>query len=336
MKKVLYIGNKLSRHGAAPTSIDILPQYLAKEGFRMKTASSAKNKFFRLFHMIWSVILNSGKADLVLIDTYSTSNFWYAVSCGAVCRILNVPYVFILHGGNLKMRFSKVSQWILEIFKAAKANVVPSQYLLEKLEPIGFLNLKLIPNWIDLKMYPFKLRTNLSPRLLWVRSFDEVYNPGMALEVIESLQEDHSDAQLCMIGPEKDGSLQRSESIAREKNLPIQFKGKLSKEEWIDLSKDFDIFINTTSIDNTPVSLIEAMALGLPVVSTNVGGIPYMIDDEVNGILVKSQKPEEMFHAIHNLLKNPDSAETLSCNGRKKVEEYDWSHVKPLWLELLS
>ncbi|MCG9973046.1 glycosyltransferase family 4 protein [Christiangramia crocea] len=336
MKRILYIGNKLSKHGAAPTSVDILPYYLAREGYKVKTASSARNKGLRLFHMMGSVLFNSRKVELVLIDTYSTSNFWYAVICGMLCRSLRLPYIFILHGGNLDQRFTQVSRWVLNIFKEAKINIVPSQYLLKKLKAFNFNNIQLIPNWIDLKLYPFKLRTGLCPRLLWVRSFDEVYNPAMAVEVIEKLSKNFPHAELCMVGPEKDGSLERLKSIVRKKNLPVVFKGKLSKKEWIDLSKDFDVFINTTSVDNTPVSLLESMALGLPVVSTNVGGIPYMIENKVNGILVEPENPEAMVQAICTLLEDPELAGLLSRNSRAQTEKYDWEQVKPLWLELLN
>ncbi|MDX1471842.1 MAG: glycosyltransferase family 1 protein, partial [Flavobacteriaceae bacterium] len=188
MKRILYIGNKLSKHGLAPTSVDILPDYLSKEGYKVMTASSLKNKGLRLFHMIWMVLFRARTVDVVVIDTYSTSNFWYAVTCGILCRILRVQYIFILHGGNLDQRFCQVSEWILDVFKTAYANVVPSKYLLEKLNTFNFNNIHLIPNWIDLKMYPFKSRSYLDPKILWVRAFDEVYNPEMALEVIEELQ----------------------------------------------------------------------------------------------------------------------------------------------------
>ncbi|MDX1545277.1 MAG: glycosyltransferase family 4 protein, partial [Christiangramia sp.] len=87
---------------------------------------------------------------------------------------------------------------------------------------------------------------------------------------------------------------------------------------------------------NTPISLLESMALGLPVVSTRVGGIPYMIDDKKNGILVEPENPKEMAIAISDLIQDPQLAETISWNARKEVEKYDWLHVKPHWLELLN
>ncbi|QYA24001.1 glycosyltransferase family 4 protein [Gramella sp. MT6] len=336
MRRILYIGNKLEKHGAAPTSVDTLPALIEKEGFKFKSVSSVKNKPLRLLHMLWSVLMNIQKKDLVLIDTYSTFNFWYSVLCGQVCFIFNIPYIFILHGGNLKSRFDRSSNSILKIFRNANFCVVPSNFLKDELAIFSFKNLKYIPNSIDLSFYSHKYRKNLDPKLIWVRAFDEVYNPGLAIRVLERLLKSYPTAELCMVGPEKDGSRGRLEKIVKKRNLPVKLTGKLSKEDWTTLSKGYDIFLNTTSIDNTPVSVMEAMALGLPVVSTNVGGIPYLIQNGVNGLLVESNDCEDMATAVEALISDPELAHKLSSNGKKSVESFDWEKVKPLWLELLA
>jgi len=336
MKRILYIGNKLEKHGLAPTSVDTLPALLEKEGLNFKTVSSFRNKPLRLIHMVWSVLKNFAKKDLVLIDTYSTTNFWYAVLCGKVCLILNVPYIFILHGGNLKNRFDESSNSILNVFRKADHCVVPSSFLMDQLSEYSFKNLRFIPNSIDLSFYDFKTRKDLAPKILWVRALDEVYNPLLAIKVLEHLLENYPKTELCMVGPEKDGSRKKIKKIVEEKKLPVKLPGKLSKEEWIRLSREYDVFINTTTIDNTPVSVIEAMALGLPVVSTNVGGIPYLIEDGENGLLVGSNDPESMAKAIESLIEDPELANKLSRKGREKVESFDWERVKSLWLDLLA
>jgi len=110
----------------------------------------------------------------------------------------------------------------------------------------------------------------------------------------------------------------------------------LTKREWIGLSSDYDLFINTTNFDNTPVSVIEAMALGLPVVSTNVGGVPYLIENGVNGCLIEKTNVEDMFHSLSSILDNQSFAETLSRDARKKAEKFDWEHIKPLWLKVFE
>lgn len=335
MKKILYIGNKLEKHGTAPTSADILPGLLCKEGFNVRAVSSLKNKPARLLHMAWTTISSYKKTDIVLIDTYSTSNFWFAVICGYICKRLKIPYIFILHGGNLDRRFQNISPEVRKIFKEADTNIVPSSYLLDKLSPY-LENLRLIPNWINLEQYKFRERKEIEPKLLWVRSFDKVYDPYLALDVVEKLTKKYPNVNLCMVGPEKDGSLARMKDLALKRNLPVSFPGKLEKAEWIGLSEEFDIFLNTTLVDNNPVSVLEAMALGIPVVSTNVGGIPYMIRNEENGLLVEPGNSDAMVEAIINLLQNPELAGRLSKTSREEIEKYDWEQVKPLWLELLS
>src|SRR5690606_41312383 len=99
-----------------------------------------------------------------------------------------------------------------------------------------------------------------------------------------------------------DGSLSAAKKYAKKHDLRVNFTGKLKKKEWIKLSAAYDIFINTSDIDNTPVSVIEAMALGLPVVSTNVGGIPYLIEEGKTGLLVAAKDPGGMSVTMISLL----------------------------------
>lgn len=139
-----------------------------------------------------------------------------------------------------------------------------------------------------------------------------------------------------MVGPDKDGSLARCKKVAAELNLPVTFTGMLKKKEWIALSKDYNIFINTTNFDNMPVSVMEAMALGLPVISTNVGGLPFLIDHEIDGILVPPNNPAAFVNAINKLRENPVLVNTLSNNARSKIEALDWQVIKHKWNSVLG
>ena len=109
----------------------------------------------------------------------------------------------------------------------------------------------------------------------------------------------------------------------------------MSKKEWIELSKEYNVFINTTHFDNTPISVIEAMALGLPVVSTNVGGIPYLLEHNSNALLVNDDDISEMANQINRLFTEPDLANNLSEKGKESVRCFDWEIVKKQWIELL-
>ena len=338
MKKrtLVYIGNKGAARGGTATNIDTLSALLEQEGYVVYTASAQKNKILRLLQMIRITLLYAKRADAVLIDTYSTQNFYYAVVIARICRLLKVPYIPILHGGNLPERLKRSPKLCKKLFEGAKINVAPSHYLMEAFKTEGYTNLTHIPNTIEIANYPFLVREKPTLKLLWVRSFSDIYNPQLALDVVETLLEQDITVSLCMVGPEKDGSLKRCKQRVSEKKLPVIFTGKLDKVEWISLSKEYAVFINTTNFDNTPVSVIEAMALGLPVVSTNVGGIPFLIEDRVDGVLVAPNNPNAFAAALQALVANPEQSQQLAIRARQKVEQFDWQNVKQQWIALLK
>ena len=335
MKDLLYIGNKLSQHGVSVTSIETLGPLLESEGHNVYYASSKRNTLLRMLDMLWKVVVLRNRIEIILIDTYSTSNFWYAFLVGFFAKALKLNYITMLRGGNLPKRLKNNPRLCKLLFKNAFKNVAPSHYLLHHFELSGFYNTVYIPNTIEIHNYPFKERKIISPHLLWVRSFAKIYNPTMAVEVFKNIKHKYPQATLCMIGPDKDGSLEQARALANSYGLDVTFTGKLSKKEWIALSTDYSIFINTTHFDNTPVSVMEAMALGLPVVSTNVGGIPYLLDHNIDALLVKDSSIEQMVKAIDALCCNEILVHTLSKNARAKAESFDWSHVKKSWNDIL-
>lgn len=336
MKNLLYIGNQLSGKGSTVTTIEELGKRLEAEGYRVVLASSVHNKLLRMLHMVYVFICNARKTEVVLIDTYSTFNFYYALIIATGCRMFKIPYIPILHGGNLEGRLKNSAKSAYTLFHKAFVNVAPSGFMEALFTRYGYQNLTYIPNPLEVSAYPFKQRAGVRCKLLWVRSFAGLYNPLMALKVVQALENYGYKPELCMVGPDKDGSLQQCTTYAEKHGLNVTFTGRLPKNEWIDLSKEYDIFINTTTVDNTPLSVLEAMALGLPVVSTNVGGMPYMVTDKETGFLVGSDDVAGMAQKIVTLLNNPEMAGSLSLKGRAYTEQLDWSAAAVKWNNLLQ
>lgn len=333
---LLYIGNKLSKHGNTATSIETLGSFLESEGYFIYYASCKKNKVVRIIHMIYMTLKSARKVDYVLIDTYSTQNFWFALVISQLCRVLNLKYITKLHGGNLPIRLQKSPFFCKLIFDNAYKISAPSDYLKKAFIDFGFKEIHFIPNTIEIEMYPFSKRTITSPKLLWVRSFSTIYNPKMAITVLSELKKEFPNATLCMVGPDKEHIVEECKSYATNLNVDVTFTGKLSKEEWVALSKSQSVFINTTHFDNTPVSVIEAMALGLPVVSTNVGGIPFLLEHNKNALLVDDNDVEAMVDAIKLLISDVNLSTTIAQNARNYVEDFDWEKVKYKWFEILK
>lgn len=334
--KLLYIGNKLSKHGNTATSIETLGQFLEEENFVLYYASSKKNKILRLLDMVFSTLRYSRKVDYVLIDVYSTQNFWYAIIISQLCRLLNLKYISKLHGGNLPNRYLKNPKLCNLIFNHSYKTIAPSSYLFDFFEKTGYKNLIYIPNTINLDNYQFYNRPTKEPKLLWVRSFSSIYNPKMAIRVFSEIKKEYPNAQLCMVGPDKENMMQDCLAYSEKLNVSVEFTGKLSKDQWIKLSKEYAIFINTTHFDNTPVSVIEAMALGLPVVSTNVGGIPFLLTDNENALLINDNDTDGMVRAIKRLIGDDNLRNRIVTNARLVVADFDWNIVKQKWLEILK
>ena len=335
-KNLLYIGNDLAINSFTATYISFFSKVLKKEGYHVRTASNKNNKALRLVEMLGMIMKYHKSTDVVLIDTYGALNFYYAYLVAKACQFYKVDYIPILHGGNLPTRLEETEQFSNALFGKAKMNVAPSQFLYRIFKNAGYDNLQIIPNAIELNKFPFKERRTFAPKMLWVRRFQGRYNPMMAIKVLEQLKKEYPTAELCMVGPEKDGSLQKCKEYAEKHDLKVIFTGKLKKKEWAKVSADYDIFLNSTNIDNTPISVIEAMALGLAIVSTDVGGMKDLIDNHDNGILVPWKDEKSMVDAVKKVLKNQEKSAMMTLNARAKVSNFDWDIIKDDWNELLN
>ncbi|EEF63168.1 glycosyltransferase family 4 protein [Pedosphaera parvula] len=335
---VLLVGNFLSASGGSRGVCEELALRLSASATKVLTTSNKPNKILRICDMLRTIFKVRHEYKVAQVDVYSGPAFiWAELTC-ALLRSLKKPYVLTLHGGNLP-RFSK--EWpkrVTKLLSFAEVVTTPSRYLLEQM--IHYRgDLLLLPNALDLQRYECKIRDPAQPKLVWLRAFHEIYNPSLAVRVVRFLADKFPEVQLTMIGPDKgDGSLKQTQNQAYALGVAdrITIAGGVPKEkvgEWLNRG---DIFLNTTNVDNAPVSVIEAMACGLCVVSTNVGGLPYLLDDGYNSLLTPSNNAEAMALATRRILTNPALGRQLSKNGRTKAEQHDWSVVLPQWEALFQ
>lgn len=340
MVKIIYLGNKLSKHGFTPTSVEALGLRL-QEDFDMVLASSKKNQLLRLVHMWWTVLKHKN-ASYLLIDTYSTSAFIYAWTSAKLAGWLGIKYIPILHGGALPTKAKNSPDKLKQLLDHAHQVVCPSAYLKVELEAILGGDYTIIPNFLDIENYPFEAKApskETGINLFWLRSFHEMYNPYLAIKLLKALADKGFEKlSLCMVGPDKDGSMDKVKAFAEKQGVAqyLTMTGRLTKPEWIALSKQYNVFINTTNVDNTPVSVMEAMALGFPVITTKVGGIPYLFEDGKEGLMVPPDDCDAFVSAVLKLLADAEETKQLIHHGRKKAESWDWMAIKKLWKQNLT
>jgi len=180
--------------------------------------------------------------------------------------------------------------------------------------------------------YRFRQRSLPSPSLIWLRAFHHIYNPALAPAVVARLAGEWPGVRLTMHGPDKgDGSLEAARDTARQLGVEglIRIPGAVPKHIVPEVLATGDIFLNTTNFDNTPVSVLEAMACGLCIVSTDAGGIRHLLEDGKDALLTPRGDADAMANAVRRILTEPGLAARLSSNARRKAESFDWSVVLP-------
>jgi L-malate glycosyltransferase len=334
---VCITGPMLSGHpGKVTTQGEILGDLLAKNGFRVIRSSSSLNRYRRLGEILGTILRYRREIDVLCVQTFGGPSFVVEDAATLLGLMLGLPIVMQVHGGAMPEFVKRFRRWSRRVLSRSDDLVVPSPYLGRYLGGLGF-QVKIIPNVIEIADYDFKPRRCLRPRLLWMRTFHPIYNPMMAVRVLDRLRHEFPDATLVLAGEEK--------GLAGEVRLGVErlglgdrvrFASFLDREGKRREADAADVFLNTNHIDNTPVSVIEACALGLPVVSTDVGGLRDLLTDGETGLLVPDDDCEAMAAAVTRLLNDPGLAERLSRNGRLLAEHCDWNQVWPLWNELLT
>ena len=337
-RSVLLIGNFLSSHVGNFSVCEDLVGRLRSDGTRVLTASDHKARLPRLVDIVSTTWRYRREYSMAAVDVYSGLGFGLAEAACCTLRAAGKPFALTLRGGNLPNYAQKWPTRVRRLLDSATAVTTPSRYLMETMK--GYRDdIQLLPNPLQLERYPFRVRANLEPNLVWIRSFHKTYNPTLAPRMIAKLVADFPAIRLTMVGPDKgDGSLQATQDLAAELGVldRIEFTGGVPKADVPKYLDQADIFVSTTNIDNTPVSVMEAMACGLCVVSTNVGGMPYLVDDRVNAILVPPNDAVAISDAVAELLQHPQLAESLSMNARAFVQPFDWLEILPRWNRLIE
>lgn len=333
---VLLVGNFLSSTRGIRTVCEDLAERLVASNWQVLTTSAISGRLNRLLDMMTTVWCKRRQYLAAQVDVYSGAAFLWAEAVGWMFDRMGKPYILTLHGGNLPAFARQWPKRVRRLLSNATVVTAPSCYLIKQMA-LYRTDIRLLPNPLNLCAYRFKLRKQPRPHLIWLRAFHEIYNPSLALKVLAILIAHFPDIRLTMVGPDKgDGSLRQTRQTAIELDIldRIDFIGGVPKAEVPRLMNRGDIFLNTTNVDNTPRSVLEAMACGLCIVSTNVGGIPYLLEHEHEALLVPPNDPEAMAAAVYRILIDSVLAERLSNNGREKTKQFDWSVILPLWEKL--
>jgi glycosyltransferase involved in cell wall biosynthesis len=268
-------------------------------------------------------------ADVAHVFSGSYWSFLIATAPAMLAaRVMRKRVVVHYHSGEAGDHLAHWGALVHPWLRLADEIVVPSTYLQEVFARHGYAT-RVIANVVDLSRFQYRERRPLRPRILSTRNLEPYYRVDLIVEAFARFRMDTPGASLTIAGY---GSEERR---LREMAVPlgdaVTFVGKVAPEVIPQLYADHDIFVNASVLDNQPVSILEAFASGLPVVSTTVGGIPEMSGHGEKAVLVKPLDATALAHGIRDVYRNPEQAIARAARARAAVASYTWTAVRDQW-----
>jgi glycosyltransferase involved in cell wall biosynthesis len=331
--RLLFVGPALGSHpGWVTTQGEVLAGLFEAAGHHVVVSSDRLHPVGRAVDHAGTLVRRRRDVDVAVVSVFSGNAFALAEEAVLLCRLLGVPSVAWLHGGNLPPWGETHRRRVHRLLRRVDAVVAPSAYLARWAEGFG-VTPTVIPNVLDLDGYQFRRRTPARPRLLWMRTFQDLYDPATAVRTLALLRERGIDATLTMAGQDK-GLLGATRDLADALGVTgwISFPGFVSGSHKTRLLDAHDVFLNTNRVDNAPVTVLEAAASGLGVVSTAVGGIPDLLVADVAARLVPPGDAAAMAEAVAGLLDDPASMKRLTEAARRVAQASAWPAVRDRWV----
>ncbi len=279
------------------------------------------------------------KITHAIMESYAGIALW-------LFRILNrkIPTILTLQSGSLDdfRKQKKIPGWLWKKIHLTPERITSISYFLaRRAEKLGFPKRKIsiIPNGVDLDIQPKNI-SRIPFRIICVARLSWQKGVNYLVGALPEIRDKFPQARLVLVGdgPEKRSLKQQVKKLNLEKE--VAFKGKLSHQEVLEELSRSAVFVCPSLAEGLGIVFIEAQANGLPVVGTNVGGIPEVIKDNFNGLLIKSKNSQAISQAIIKIFSQPALAKKLVENAQKTVNKFSWpdisQQVNQLYQELLS
>ena len=280
----------------------------------------------------WPLLVRAlWRADVVHVFSASYSSFLLSsLPAIVVARLLGLPVILNYHSGEAPdhLRRSALARWIMRDW--VDLNVVPSAFLRDVLASFA-IPARTVTNTMDARQFAYRVRDPLRPRILSTRNFEPIYNVAAVLRAFARIQAHRADATLTLVGS---GSQEHAlRALSTELGLRhVTFAGQVPPSGMSRRYAEADIYVQTPAVDNMPLSVLEAFASGLPVVSTEVGGIPAILTHGIHGLLAPADDDEAVAAHVMALLESPAHATRLAAAAHDTCAAYEWPVAREGWL----
>jgi glycosyltransferase involved in cell wall biosynthesis len=288
---------------------------------------------FRLLPYLATLWRAFGRVDVVHV--FANSGWaWhlFAAPALAIARIRGVPVIVNYRGGNAGAFLASAPRHVMRLLGGAASVVAPSEFLKRVFADHG-IAAAIVPNIVDLRRFAARPPRDFgdAPHLVVTRNLEAIYDIPTAIRAFARVHAAFPRARLTVAGtgPERNAC----ERLAAELGLAtsVSFPGRIDNDRIAALYASADAMLNPSTVDNMPISILEAFASGVPVVSTDVGGISDMAIDGETALLVPAHDAEAMAAAALSVLGDRALASRLVANGIESAQRYDWNVVRDQW-----
>lgn len=289
--------------------------------------------FFTFIKFLFSLFVQVPKNDIVHIFSSGTTS--YVISTLPplfVAKLCGAKTILHYHTGEAETHLKNWKLTAKPTMKMFDEIIVPSQFLVDVFEKFD-LQAKAIFNFVESEKFKFRMRNPLKPVFLSNRNFEAYYQVADVLRAFQLIRRKVPEAKLIVVGGGSEEAALRK--LAVELSLAnIEFTGRIEQSEMPRIYDRADVYLNSSIVDNMPLSIIEAFSCGLPVVSTGAGGIPYIVENGETGLLINKNDYRELARQAIRLLKNENLAQKIILQAFGEIGKYSWENIQNDWLKL--
>jgi glycosyltransferase involved in cell wall biosynthesis len=304
-----------------------LPEFSEENGFSVHRIAWPKIRFLGIVTFWAKVCL---KIQTIKPDVFHAQSLLCGIPAVVAKKSLKIPYVVWGQGSDIYLpdRFTRMTS--KSILQNADAVLALTEDMKQKMREICDRDISVVPNGIDLERFKNSSggeKGSNAKTIIFVGRLHPVKGGQYLIEAMAIVHRAMPDVKLVIVGDGVERT--RLEQLAKKLDLNscIQFAGQVPQERIPQIMHQADVFALSSLSESFGIVNIEAMAAGLPIVATNVGGIPDIVEEGVNGYLVNAKNPEELADKILFLLQNDEMREEISANNREKAELYTWDKV---------
>lgn len=329
--KILLVANYEEGIGGISVQVKLLRDLWRGDGYVCDILST-KGSFVKRIKSVFELLSRGRDYDVFHIHACSERGFLPAILGISAGRLLKKRIVLTFHGGGAEGFFRRKSGLVKRYLTSTSANIVLSGFIGRVFDKYG-IPYTVIPNILEVDDAAYRVREEITPRFISIRSFTETYNIKCTLKAFQAVQEKYPDASLVLLG---NGPLKSElEQFVTDNHLQnVTFVGQVPNTEIYRYLDAADIMVSSSKFDNMPVSVLEGFKAGLLVIASNVGGVPYLIENGRNGLLFESKNDRQMAEKMIEAVADPEATRRMMANAHQSLDAYKWENCREKLLAL--